>query len=79
LLHQKVLALVESTLERTNPGPAFTSVMLAGLPGLGGGMAAVAAGAVAAKGSAAAKAATSAGGSDCAFLGARFLGELRIA
>lgn len=60
LLHQQVLALVEGTLERTNPGPAFTAIVLSGLPGMG--LATAAAGTAAAKGSTAVKATTSVGG-----------------
>ena len=62
LLHEQVLALVESTLERTNPGRKFTRTVLSALPLAEATVAGAAAGATAAKSSTAAKAASSAGG-----------------
>ena len=66
LLHEQVLAFVEGTLERSNPGRAFTGAVLAALPVMGTGVAAAAAGVSAAKGSTAAKVASSAGGAGLA-------------
>jgi RNA polymerase sigma factor (sigma-70 family) len=57
LLHEQVLAFVEGALERTNPGKAFTLVVLAALPGLTITAKAATVGAAAAKGSSMAKAA----------------------
>lgn len=57
LLHKQVLAFVEGTLERTNPGKAFTVAVLAALPLLATSAKAATAGAAAAKGGALAKAA----------------------
>jgi RNA polymerase sigma factor (sigma-70 family) len=57
LLHEQVLALVEGTLERTNPGKAFTLVVLASLPSLTISTSAATAGAAAVKGGSLAKAA----------------------
>lgn len=57
LLHEQVIAFVEGTLERTNPGKAFTLVVLAGLPSLTLSAKAATVGAAAAKGSSMAKAA----------------------
>jgi RNA polymerase sigma factor (sigma-70 family) len=57
LLHEQVLALVEGTLERSNPGQAFTLGVMTALPVLGTGLAA-AAGAATTKGAAGAKSAT---------------------
>ncbi len=62
LLHEQVLVLVEGTLERSNPGRAFTGTVLAALPVIGTGAGAAAAGASAARASGATKAASSAGG-----------------
>jgi RNA polymerase sigma factor (sigma-70 family) len=70
LLQERVLALVEGTLERTGPGPAFTSGVLSVLPMLGTSVAAAMA-ASTAKASTTAKAVTSASGLG---LGATFLG-----
>ncbi len=51
LLHERMLAFVETTLERTNPGPAFTLQVTAALPILiGAGPAAVAASTIAPSG-----------------------------
>src|SRR6185436_16766195 len=58
LLHEEVLAFVESALERTNPGKAFTIAVLATLPVLSGSAQAATIGAAAAKGSALAKGAS---------------------
>src|SRR6185503_4535032 len=44
LLHEHVLALVEGTLERSNPGQAFTLGVMTALPGLGSGLLATAGG-----------------------------------
>jgi RNA polymerase sigma factor (sigma-70 family) len=55
LLQEQVLALVEGTLERTNPDKAFTMSVLAALPGMTISAKAAAIGAAAAKGSVAAK------------------------
>jgi RNA polymerase sigma factor (sigma-70 family) len=57
LLHEQVLAFVESALERTNPGKVFTLGVLAALPALTISAKAATLGAAAAKGSATAKAA----------------------
>ena len=57
LLHEQVLAFVEGTLERTNPGKAFTVGVLVALPGLTISAQAATLGAAAAKGTATAKAA----------------------
>lgn len=61
LLHEQVLAFVEGTLERTNPGQAFTLVVLAALPSLAISAKAATVAAAAAKGGSMAKAAGSAG------------------
>lgn len=61
LLHEQVLAFVEGALERTNPGKAFTLVVLAALPSLTFSAKAAAVGAAAANGSSMAKAAGVAG------------------
>ena len=61
LLHEQVLALVEGTLARTNPGRAFTSAVLAALPAAGAATATTAAGVAAAKHSTAVKAAAASG------------------
>jgi RNA polymerase sigma factor (sigma-70 family) len=61
LLHEQVLAFVEGALERTNPGKAFTLVVLAALPSLTFSAKAATVGATAAKGSSMAKAAGMAG------------------
>ncbi|HOX58639.1 MAG TPA: sigma-70 family RNA polymerase sigma factor [Candidatus Paceibacterota bacterium] len=61
LLHEQVLAFVEGTLEKTNPGRAFTLGVLAALPLYATSAAAATVGATAAKGSATAKAAATAG------------------
>jgi len=47
MLHEQVLAFVEGTLERTNPGKTFTLAVLASLPGLTNSAKAATAGAVA--------------------------------
>jgi len=57
LLHERVLAFVEGTLERTNPGKVFTLGVLAALPAFTISAKAATLGAAAAKGSAAAKSA----------------------
>jgi len=57
LLHEEVLAFVEGTLERTNPGRAFTLGVLAALPLFTISAEAATIGATAAKGSAVAKSA----------------------
>src|SRR5690348_6797162 len=57
LLHEQVLAFVEGALERTNPGKAFSLVVLATLPSLAIPAKAATVGAAAAKGSSMAKAA----------------------
>jgi RNA polymerase sigma factor (sigma-70 family) len=56
LLHEQVLAFVEGTLERTNPGKAFTVGVLAALPLLATSAKAATAGTAAAKSGALAKA-----------------------
>ncbi len=56
LLHEQVLAFVEGTLAKTNPGRAFTVGVLAALPLYATSAAAATVGATAAKGSASAKA-----------------------
>ncbi|MBI5766885.1 MAG: sigma-70 family RNA polymerase sigma factor [Verrucomicrobia bacterium] len=56
LLHEQVLALVEGTLERTNPGRMFTVGVLAALPAAGAALA-TATGLAGAKGAAGAKSA----------------------
>jgi RNA polymerase sigma factor (sigma-70 family) len=61
LLHEQVLAFVEGTLERTNPGKAFTLVVLAALPSVAISAKAAAVGAAAAKGGSMAKAAGAVG------------------
>jgi len=61
LLQEQVLAFVEGTLARSNPGKAFTLGVLAMLPALTFSAKAAAVGATAAKGSVAAKAATASG------------------
>lgn len=53
LLHEQVLAFVESALARTSPKPAFTQQVLAALPAAAGSAKAVGAGLAAASGSAA--------------------------
>jgi len=58
LLHEEVIAFVESTLERTNPGKAFTLAVLATLPILTTSAKAATLGAAAVKGGAMAKGAT---------------------
>jgi RNA polymerase sigma factor (sigma-70 family) len=55
LLHEEVLAFVESALERTNPGKAFTLAVLATIPVLSTSAKAATVGAVAAKGGTMAK------------------------
>jgi len=55
LLHEQVLAFVESALEKTNPGKIFTLSVLAALPAMTFSAKAATVGATAAKGSAAAK------------------------
>jgi RNA polymerase sigma factor (sigma-70 family) len=55
LLHQEVLAFVETTLERTNPGKAFTLAVLATIPVLTTSAKAATIGAAAIKGGAMAK------------------------
>lgn len=62
LLHEQVIALVEGTLERSNPGSAFAGVVLSALPMVGATTTAAGVGSAGAKSSAAAKAASSAGG-----------------
>ena len=57
LLHEEVLAFVETTLARTNPGKAFTLAVLATIPMLTTSAKAATLGAVAIKGGAAAKSA----------------------
>ena len=57
LLHAQVLALVEGTLERSNPGQAFMVGVMTALPGLGTGLFAAAGGATT-KSAAGAKSAT---------------------
>ena len=57
LLHEQVLALVEGTLARSNPGPTFTLDVMAALPLAGAGIAA-AAGAATTKSAAGAKTAS---------------------
>ncbi|HVV01894.1 MAG TPA: sigma-70 family RNA polymerase sigma factor, partial [Verrucomicrobiae bacterium] len=61
LLHEEVLSFVEGTLERTNPGHAFTLSVVASLPVLGLSSRTATLGAVTAKGSAAMKSAAAAG------------------
>jgi RNA polymerase sigma factor (sigma-70 family) len=61
LLHEQVLAFVEGTLGRTNPGKAFTLGVLAALPLVTTSAKPAVVGAVAVKGTAAAKAAASVG------------------
>jgi len=58
LLHEEVLAFVERTLERSNPGKPFTLAVLATIPMLSTSAKAATLGAVAVKGSAAAKSAS---------------------
>ena len=55
LLHEQVLAFVESALERTNPGKAFTIGVLTALPALTMSAQAATIGAIAVKGSSSAK------------------------
>jgi RNA polymerase sigma factor (sigma-70 family) len=62
LLHEQVLALVEGTLARSNPGQAFTLNVVAALPAVSAGLATAVGAASATKSSTAAKAASSAGG-----------------
>lgn len=62
LLHEQVLALVEGTLARSNPGQAFTLNVVAALPAVSAGIATAVGAASATKSSTAAKAASSAGG-----------------
>lgn len=62
LLHEQVLALVEGTLARSNPGRAFTLNVVAALPAMGAGLATTVGAVSATKSSTAAKAASSAGG-----------------
>jgi RNA polymerase sigma factor (sigma-70 family) len=50
LLHEEVMAFVEGTLERTNPGPAFTLGVLAAIPWLSSSAKAATVGAVAVAG-----------------------------
>src|SRR4030095_12904886 len=61
LLHEEVVAFVEGTLERTNPGKAFTLAVLATLPLLSTSAKAATLGAVAVKAGAIAKGATMVG------------------
>lgn len=61
LLHQEVLAFVESALERTSPGKAFTISILATIPMLSTSAKAATLGIVAVKGGVAAKSATALG------------------
>jgi RNA polymerase sigma factor (sigma-70 family) len=61
LLHQEVLAFVETTLERTNPGTAFTITVLATIPLLTTSAKAATVATVAVKGGAAVKGATAVG------------------
>ena len=61
MLHEQVIALVEGTLERTNPGRTFTIGVLASLPALTFSAKAAAATATAMKGGATMKAAASGG------------------
>src|SRR5215469_11772020 len=61
LLHQEVAALVESTLERSNPGKAFTLAVLATIPMLSTSAKAATLAAAAVKSGAAAKGATALG------------------
>ena len=61
LLHEEVLTFVESALERTNPGKAFTIAVLAALPVLTISAKAATLGAAAAKGTGSAKAAVATG------------------
>lgn len=61
LLHEQMLAFVEDTLSRTNPGQAFTLEVLAALPALTVSAKAATLGAAAAKGSVTAKVAGVAG------------------
>jgi RNA polymerase sigma factor (sigma-70 family) len=61
LLHEQVLAFVEGTLQRTNPGKVFTLGVLAALPLITTSAKAAVVGAVAVKGTATAKAAASVG------------------
>lgn len=61
LLHDNVMAFVEGTLERSNPGRAFTLGVLAALPALGMSAQAATVGAAVAKGSATAKVASAGG------------------
>ncbi len=61
LLHEEVLAFVESALQRTSPGTTFTLAVLASLPVLTGSAKAATLGAAAAQGSAAAKSAAGMG------------------
>jgi RNA polymerase sigma factor (sigma-70 family) len=58
LLHEEVLAFVEGTLERTNPGKSFTLAVLATIPILTSSAKAATIGAAAVKGGAMAKGAT---------------------
>ncbi|HTT57063.1 MAG TPA: sigma-70 family RNA polymerase sigma factor, partial [Opitutaceae bacterium] len=62
LLQEQVLALVEGTLERSNPGRAFTVGVLAALPVLGTAAKTVAVGAAAGQGSTSAKTAVATAG-----------------
>lgn len=58
LLHGQVLALIEGTLARSNPGRAFTLGVMTALPAMSGGLAAAAGVATTTKGAAGAKGAT---------------------
>jgi RNA polymerase sigma factor (sigma-70 family) len=62
LLQERVVAFVEGTLERSNPGRTFTLGVLAALPVLEGAIKTVAVGTAAGKGSTTAKAAAAASG-----------------
>ncbi len=62
LVQEQVLALVESTLERTTPGKVFTLAVLGAVPALAPASAAASVAATAAKGTAAAKSAAGLGG-----------------
>ncbi len=61
MLHERVIAFVEGTLERTVPGPAFTLSVVSALPHLTVAASSSAIGSTALKGSAAGSAATSVG------------------
>src|SRR5262245_51166257 len=61
LLHEEVLSFVESALERTNPGKAFTLAVLATIPMLSTSAKAATLGAAAVKGGAMVKSATALG------------------